>query len=133
MGKNRIAPRKQLSIPRIELCGAVLAARLREKIVEEIDYKFSKVFHLTDSMIVRWQITKESYGFKTFVATRIGEIQRKTDPEEWWWVESKLNAADLTTRVTQPTDLDPNSIWQKGAVFLKELISSWLLLQQKMM
>ena len=125
MAKNRIAPRKQLSIPRIELCGAVLTARLREKIVEELGYKFSKVVHITDSMIVRWQITKESYGFKTFVATRIGEIQGKTGPDEWWWVEYELNAAELTTRVTQPTELGPDSIWQKGPEFLEKPISVW--------
>ena len=82
MAKNRIAPSKQLSVPRLELCGAVLSARLREKLVEELDYKISRIFHLTDSTIVRWQVTKESYGFKTFVATRIGEIQNKTHPEE---------------------------------------------------
>ncbi|XP_055997877.1 uncharacterized protein LOC130047274 [Ostrea edulis] len=52
IGKNRIAPTKQLSTPRLELCGAVLASRL----VTELDFRFSKIVHIIDSMIVRAQI-----------------------------------------------------------------------------
>ncbi|CAC5398220.1 unnamed protein product [Mytilus coruscus] len=32
IAKNRIAPTKQMSVPRLELCGAVLAARIRQKV-----------------------------------------------------------------------------------------------------
>ena len=84
--KNRIAHIKQLSVPRLELCGAVLAARLREIIENEMDYKFCRVIHIVDSTIVRAQIQQESYGFGTFAATRIAEIQNKTEPSEWWWI-----------------------------------------------
>ena len=51
-------------------------------------------------------IPKESYGFNTFVANRIGEIQEKTDKKEWMWVPGKLNIADWTTRGKSPTELD---------------------------
>ncbi|CAC5403224.1 unnamed protein product [Mytilus coruscus] len=102
IAKNRKAPTKQMSVPRLELCGAVLAARIRQKLVEEIDYKFSRVIHIVDSMIVRAQIQRESYGFGTFVATRVAEIQNKTEPSDWWGVPSEFNAADLATRITSP-------------------------------
>ena len=42
---------------------------------------FDWVFHVADSEIVRSMIQKQSYGFKMFVATTIGEIQ----PQDWWW------------------------------------------------
>lgn len=84
IAKNRIAPVKQLSTPRLELCGAVLASRLRRKLVTEMSFRFSKIVHIIDSMIVRAQIQRESYGFGTFVATRVAEIQSITDPTEWW-------------------------------------------------
>ena len=82
--KNRIAPRKKLTIPQLELCGAVIGARLRKTIVESVNFSFDRIFHLVDSSIVRAQIQKDSYGFATFVATRIGEIQSLTEPSEWW-------------------------------------------------
>jgi hypothetical protein len=78
-----------------------------------------------DSTIVRAQIQRESYGFGTFVATRIAEIQNKTEPSEWWWVPTDKNAADLTTRITSHRDLEMNSIWQNGPQFLRYPIENW--------
>ncbi|XP_068203032.1 uncharacterized protein [Palaemon carinicauda] len=82
MAKNKIAPVKQMSIPRLELCGALIAARMRELIVKEFSWEFESVYHIVDSTIVRSQIQKESHGFNTFVAVRIAEIQIKTDSRE---------------------------------------------------
>lgn len=67
-----------------ELCGAVLSARLREKIVNGLRFPFEKVIHLVDSAIVRAQTQKESYGFGTFVANKVAEIQSKTCKTDWY-------------------------------------------------
>ena len=125
MAKTRLAPLRQLSIPRLELCGALIAARLRETIVKEMTYSFARVFHATDSAIVRAQIQKENYGFGTFTATRVAEIQSKTNPDEWWWVPSECNPADLLTRVTRPEELHSNSTWQRGPEFLSRSVEEW--------
>ncbi|CAG2217799.1 unnamed protein product [Mytilus edulis] len=125
IAKNRIAPTKQLSIPRLELCGAVIASRIREKNSEEMDFNFIRIIHVVDSTIVRAQIQRESYGFGTFVATRIAEIQSKTEPSDWWWVQGEQNPADLTTRATDPTALVMESVWQKGPDFLRLPIEQW--------
>ena len=53
VAKNRIAPRRQITTPRLELCGAVLASRIREKIVQGMNLHFAAVIHITDSTIVR--------------------------------------------------------------------------------
>ena len=75
---------RQISIPQLELCAAVLAIRLRTTIENEMRYQFSKVIHITDSEIVRAQIHKESHRFDTFVGKRVAEIQSKTEPIEWY-------------------------------------------------
>ncbi|CAC5386337.1 unnamed protein product [Mytilus coruscus] len=129
IAKNRIAPTKQMSVPRLELCGAVLAARIRQKLVEEMDYRFSRVIHIVDSMIVRAQIQRESYGFGTFVVTRVVGIQNKTELSDWWWVPSEFNAADLATRITSPNDMVKNSIWKTEPKFLNDPIDQWPLRQ----
>lgn len=89
IAKNRIAPSKQLSIPRFELCGSVIVTRLRQTIIKEINWKFILIIHLVDLSIVRAQIQKDSYGFGTLVANRVAEIQSKTDKDEWYWVAHK--------------------------------------------
>ena len=123
--KKRIAPKKKLTVPQLEISGAVIAARLRHTIVKEMHFNFEKIFHLVDSSIIRAQIQKESYGFATYVAIRIGEIQTLTDPVEWWWIPSKENPADMVTRVCKSEDLSHNSIWQEGPSFLSKPIESW--------
>ncbi|XP_064115038.1 neurofilament medium polypeptide-like [Macrobrachium nipponense] len=47
MAKNKIAPVKQTSIPRLELCGALIAARMRELIVKEFSWEFEQKWHTT--------------------------------------------------------------------------------------
>ncbi|XP_068229430.1 uncharacterized protein [Palaemon carinicauda] len=125
MAKNKIAPVKQMSIPRLELCGALIAARMRELIVKEFSWEFESVYHIVDSTIVRSQIQKESHGFNTFVAVRIAEIQIKTDSREWWWVDSIQNVADMTSKPCSPEKIGENSAWQNGPKFLTLPISKW--------
>ncbi|XP_045109596.1 uncharacterized protein LOC123503684 [Portunus trituberculatus] len=123
--KNRIAPMRQINIPRLELCAAVLASRLRVSIEGEMRYNYSRIIHITDSEIVRAQIQKESHRFNTFVGSRVAEIQSKTEPIEWYWVSSKENNADLTTRECSPLELGTGSVWQSGPQFLYRDFSEW--------
>ncbi|XP_068233584.1 uncharacterized protein [Palaemon carinicauda] len=125
VAKSRIAPSRQLSIPRLELCGAVIACRMRKAIEDEMTYKFSSVMHITDSSIVRAQIQKESYGFGTFVATRIAEVQSKSDPNEWWWIASGLNPADLLTRPQDPLNVAVVYPWKYGPEFMALPLEVW--------
>ena len=125
LSKNRLAPIKKMSIDRIELCGAVLNKRLKVFIEKECRYRFEKIYHIVDSQIVHAMIQKSSYGFNTFAATRIGEIQEGTNPENWYWVESKYNIADCLTRGRKPDDIGLESTWQKGPDFLKQTEDKW--------
>ena len=92
--KNRITPLQRITVVRSELCGAILAKRLKVFIQEKIRLKFDEEYFIVDSQIIRAMIQKDSYGFNTFAAVRIGEIQEKTNPKDWYLVESKNNISD---------------------------------------
>ena len=62
----------------------------------ETKLKFMEIFAV-DSEIVRAMLQKESYGFNTYAAIPIREIQTSTNPDDWKWVESRWNIADWTT------------------------------------
>ena len=125
VAKSRLAPMKKITIPRLELNGALLAARLRDFVSRETNMSFSKTYCIIDSEIVRAMIQKESYGFNTFVGVRIGEIQATTEKDDWYWIESAKNIADIISRGSDPSDLDENSEWQKGPKFLKDREEDW--------
>ncbi|XP_057308277.1 uncharacterized protein LOC130646153 [Hydractinia symbiolongicarpus] len=105
VAKNRVAPIRIIDIVRLVLIAAVLSKRIRCFIEKETKLKFSKVYHIVDSEIIKAMISKESYGFNTFAANRIGEIQHSTSPSEWFWVKGYLNIADWITSTTTIKEL----------------------------
>ena len=75
-------------------------------------------------------IQRESYGFNTFAATRIGEIQEGTNIADWYWTEGKHNIADLLMRGKKPSDISLGSVWQKGPDFLRRAEDEWPIIQK---
>ena len=96
---------------------------MRLFIEEPFRINFKRVIHIIDSQIVKPR--KDSYGFNTFVATRVGEIQTKTSPEEWYWVESRFNEADLIARGADIKEMGIHSTSQNGPQFLALPVSEW--------
>ncbi|KAL1254332.1 hypothetical protein QQF64_016561 [Cirrhinus molitorella] len=82
-------------------------------------------FHLLDSQTVLGAIQRDSYGYHTFFANRIGEIQKAGSVEDWWWIPGDRNVADLITRRATPEDLKEESVWQNGPKFLKQPVEEW--------
>ena len=123
--KSKITPTKEMSIVRKELEAAVLAKRLQEFITKEMNYRFKNVTFLMDSEIVLAMLNKESYGFQTFAALRVGEIQQATKLSGWFWVEGMSNIADWITRGKKPDEIDTNSPWQVGPEFMSHPIEEW--------
>jgi len=124
--KAKLTPLDQKGdVVKAEICGAVFAARLKGFWERQGRLEVEKWFHFVDSQTILGAIQRESYGYQTFFANRVGEIQKAGPIADWWWIPGELNVADLVTRGCPPEDLDEGSKWQKGPEFLVRPVEEW--------
>ena len=117
--KTKVAPLTATSVPRLELMAAILGLSLSGSIVKALEMEISEVIFWSDNTHVLWWIRRPSKRFKPFVVNRIEEIQENKEPQQWRYVPTKDNPADLLSRGMSTSDLVEDSLWWSGPEFLK--------------
>ncbi|KPJ16510.1 hypothetical protein RR48_08101 [Papilio machaon] len=123
--KARVTPLKALTIPRLELCGALLGARLCDKVLESLPCNIRSKTIWTDSTIVLGWLRTQSRNLKTFVMNRVNEINELTQGFTWMHVPTDQNPADLASRGVDPQQLQDSTLWWRGPSFLLKEESEW--------
>lgn len=123
LGKAKVAPTHGHTVPRLELCGAVLATQLKDSILTHLDVPIDDTCMYTDSKVVLGYIYNEQRRFYIYVGNRVDKIRQSTVPQDWKYVPSENNPADIGTRSVS-VDSIGESEWLQGPKFLKEDIAN---------
>ena len=124
--KTRVAPLKQLTIPRLELMSARVLATLMSTILEALGptFKVDAVRYWLDSKTALFWIHNNG-EWKQFVQHRVNEILRLTRKEDWGHVSGVENPADLGSRGVSASHLKDSKLWWKGPDWLEKGKDSW--------
>ena len=124
--KTRVAPLKELSIPKLELMSARILVNLMETVKSALSskLKFDAIrFWLDSKTALFWLLNQGEW--KMFVQHRVNKILKVSDKEQWGHVPGKENPADIGSRGMAANDLKQNTLWWEVPVWLKKGNEAW--------
>ena len=131
--KTRVAPLKELSIPRLELMSARILAQLMHTVRNALQsqVKLDGVrFWLDSKTALSWIQNKGEW--KQFVRHRVNEILKLTDKEDWAYCSTLKNPAKLSSRRVLASQLKENQLWWSGPSWLTERPEDWPVLTESL-
>ncbi|GFT46727.1 uncharacterized protein TNCV_1316841 [Trichonephila clavipes] len=121
--RSRVAPLKELSIPRLELLACNIGAILADSVKKDLKLENIELFFWSDSMDVLYWIKREGM-WMSFVFNRVNEIRRLSEASSWKFVPGILNPADIPSRGCSVKTLVKKQ-WHEGPSSLRDSREKW--------
>ncbi|XP_014207079.1 uncharacterized protein LOC106635686 [Copidosoma floridanum] len=125
LAKTKLALTKVQTLPRLELCGYTLLARLVQHLLENVPTKPISINCWTDGMVVLKWLKSHPSRWPSFVANRTSEILTGLPAAVWRHVRSGDSPADCATRGLTPAALAKYDVWWRGPKWLIQEESIW--------
>ena len=124
--KSKVSPFKLVTIPRLELCAALLLSNLVKCVLNTYVSRTAilKTFAFSDSTtVISW--LNSTYIKDIFVANRVSQIKENISEALWLHVEGINNPADCLSRGLTPSQLVNHPFWASGPAWLKYPETEW--------
>lgn len=135
LSKSRVAPKKllqtrkmkesSLSITRLELCGQVLNAKTAEFVRASLGVPKKNVVLFCDSMVTLGRLQQGPAGYCQYVGNRVRQCLELFTAQQFVYVDTKANPADLSTHGVSVKTLLKEEKWWRGPSFLQLPVAEW--------
>jgi len=123
--KTKVAPLKKLTIPRLELNAALMLSRLVISVQNALNMKENSIFLWSDSSVILTWITSHPAKWKDYVRNRVTFIQEVLPSARWCYVPGKENPADCASRGISASEIEQQSLWWFGPLWLNQAPDTW--------
>jgi len=123
--KNTLAQVKKITLPRLELLAALVWARILHYVCWETGLDIRNATLWTDTMVVLSWIRSNPGRWKTFVCSRVREIQTYTTPRQWKHCPGEYNPTDYLSRRVNADQLNNLDTWWRGPAWLSKDVEFW--------